>query len=78
MLADSAGERPRASKKGRCHVNVRSGLSDAPCRFTRNLQRDVASELRIAGAIHLPHAAFTDLRDVFVDAESGAGGEGQL
>ena len=28
-------------------------------------------------AIHLPHAAFADLRGDFVDAEAGAGSEGQ-
>ena len=35
--------------------------------------RDLAIQLRVARAIHLPHAAFADLRGDFVDAEAGAG-----
>ena len=34
-------------------------------------------QLRISRPIHLPHAAFADLGGDFVDAEAGAGGEGQ-
>ncbi len=43
----------------------------------QDLERDVAIELRVAGPIHLSHAAFADLRGDFVDAEARAGGEGQ-
>jgi hypothetical protein len=43
----------------------------------QDLQRHVAIELRVAGPIHLPHAAFADLRGDFVDADAGAAGEGQ-
>jgi len=31
----------------------------------------------VSVAIHLAHPALADLRDDFVDAEAGAGGEGQ-
>ena len=47
-------------------------------RIRQDLQRDIAIELRVAGAIHLAHAAFANLRGDFVDAEANAGGEGQL
>ena len=53
----------------------RSGIAGE--RVGQDLQRDVAIELRVAGPIHLPHAAFADLRGDFVDAEAGAGSEGQ-
>ena len=43
----------------------------------QDLQRDVPIQLRVARAIHLPHAAFADLRADFVDAEAGAWGKGQ-
>src|SRR5450830_333158 len=42
-----------------------------------DLQRDVAAKLRIARAIHLPHAAAPKGREDLVRAEAGAGGEGQ-
>jgi len=35
----------------------------------QDLQGDVAPEARIAGAIHLAHAAGTDRTDHFIDAE---------
>ena len=44
----------------------------------QDLQRDIAIELRVAGPKHLSHPAFADLRGDFVDAEAGAGSEGQL
>ena len=56
----------RASRSGSC-ANA-SG---------RILMRDVAIELGVARAIDLAHAAFADLGGDFVDAEAGAGGEGQ-
>ena len=46
-------------------------------RVGQDLERDVAIQLRVAGAIHLAHAAFADLGGDFVDAEAGAGSEGQ-
>ena len=46
-------------------------------RLGQDLDRDVAIQLRIARAIDLAHAPFADLRGDFVDAEAGAGGEGQ-
>ena len=39
--------------------------------------RDIAIELRIARPVDLPHPAFADQRGDFVDAETGAGSEGQ-
>ena len=41
----------------------------------QDLQRDVAIELRVARAIDLAHAAGTERRDDFVEAESRADGE---
>ncbi len=47
-------------------------------RLRQDLDRDVAIELRVARAIDLPHAAFADRRSDLVDAETGAGSEGQV
>ena len=44
----------------------------------QDLQRDVASEARIAGAIHFTHAARAEGRDDFVGAEVVAGRERHL
>ena len=46
-------------------------------RLGEDLDRDVAVQLRIARAKHLAHPADTDAGDDFVDAETGAGFEGQ-
>ena len=46
-------------------------------RLGQDLDRDVSVQLRVARSIHLAHPAFANLRDDFVDAETGAGGEGQ-
>ena len=46
-------------------------------RVGQDLDRDVAIQLGVARAIHLAHAAFADRRGDFVDAEAGAGSEGQ-
>ena len=46
-------------------------------RVRQDLERDIGSELRIAGAIHLPHSPFADRGDDVVDAEAHAGGQGQ-
>lgn len=47
-------------------------------RFGQDLDRDVAIELRIAGTEDLPHPAFAERCRDLVDAESSAGGEGQV
>ena len=47
-------------------------------RVRQDLERDVAIQLRVARAIHLAHAARADERNDFVDAEAGAGCEGQV
>ena len=44
-------------------------------RLGQHLQRDVAIEFGVAGAIDLTHSAFADQRGDFVDAETGAGGK---
>ena len=43
----------------------------------QDLDRDLALQLGVGGPIHLAHAAFADLGGDFVDAETGAGSEGQ-
>jgi hypothetical protein len=43
----------------------------------QNLQRDIAIELCVVGAIDRAHPAFADLGGDFVDAKTGAGNEGQ-
>ena len=49
---------------------VREGLG-------QDLDRDVAVQFRIARAKYLPHPAFADLGRDFVNAEAGAGSQGQ-
>ena len=46
-------------------------------RGRQDLDGDLALQLRVGRPIHLAHAAFADLRGDFVDAETGAGREGQ-
>ena len=46
--------------------------------FGEDLDRDVAIQLRVAGAKDLPHTPFANRRDDVVDAESGTGSEGQI
>ena len=44
----------------------------------QNLDGDLTFQPGVGGPIHLPHPAFANLRDDFVDAEARAGGEGQI
>ena len=44
----------------------------------RTLDRDLAIQLRVARAIDLAHPADADAGDDFIDAETGAGSEGQV
>ena len=46
-------------------------------RFGQDLDRDVAAQLGVASAKDLPHAPFADRSDDFVNAQTGAEGEGQ-
>ncbi len=46
-------------------------------RFGQDLDRDVAVQPGVAGAKDLPHTPFADRRDDFVNAQTGAEGEGQ-
>ena len=59
-------------------VNRASRSGSLAKRVGQDLERDIAIQLRVARAIDLSHAAFADRRGDFVDAEAGAGGEGQL
>jgi hypothetical protein len=43
----------------------------------QDLERDIAIQFRVAGTVYLTHPASADRRGDFVDAEAGAGGEGQ-
>ena len=54
----------------------RSGSSANSVR--QDLERDVAIQLRVAGAIDLPHPALANLGNDFVDAEASAGCECQV
>ena len=42
----------------------------------QDLDRDVAAEARVLGAVDLPHAARADGGEDLVGAEAGTGGEG--
>ena len=45
-------------------------------RFRQDLQRDITIQPRVAGAIHLAHAASADFGGDFVGAEARAGSQG--
>ena len=47
-------------------------------RVGQDLDRDLTTQRRVRRSVHLPHSAFADRRDDVVDAESRAGGQGQL
>ena len=47
-------------------------------RGRQHLERDVAIQFRIAGAIHLAHAPGPDGGDDLIRAEAGAGAEGHV
>ena len=56
-------------------LETRQALVVAGELFGKDFDRDVAIELRIAGAVHLPHAACADGRDDLIDAEFCSCGE---
>ena len=58
------GQRARLADEARPAVDVQRD------RHRKHLQCDVSLEARVAGAVHLPHAATTDERADLVDAES--------
>ena len=58
-------------------LEAREPISIVRERLGQDLDRDVTIQLRVAGPEDLPHAACADAGDNFVDAEAGAGGEGQ-
>ena len=43
----------------------------------QDLDRDLALQLGIGGPKHLAHSTFADLRGDVIDAEAGAGSQGQ-
>ena len=47
-------------------------------RVRQDLDRHLAAERRVRRSVYLPHSAFADRRDDFVDAEARAGGQSQL
>ena len=47
-----------------------------PERLWKHLQRDIAVQLRVTGAVDLAHAAFADLGGDFIRAERGACAQG--
>ena len=65
------GEDFRFSLKARAPVSV-NGQSRR-----QDLDGDLTFQLGVGRAIHLAHATFTDLGSDLVDAEAGAGSEGQ-
>jgi hypothetical protein len=65
------GQEPRFARE------PRQALGVAGKRRWQDLDRHVAPELFIVGAIHLAHAADADEGGHFVDAEAGAWGDGQ-
>ena len=44
----------------------------------QDFERDVTIQFRVASAVDLPHPALADMRNDFVDAETGTGCEGQV
>jgi hypothetical protein len=64
------GQRLRfALEAGEAIAIIREGVR-------QDLQRDVTMQLRVTGAIDLAHPTRTDRREDFVDAKSGADGQG--
>ena len=90
QLHDRARTAPHSSRPWMCAMfgwlrdastcasrwNRASRSGSAPNKIGQDLDRDVAMELRVAGAVDLAHATFADLRGDFVDAETGASRQG--
>ena len=62
----------------RFSAEARKPIRIARERLRQDLQRHIAVELRVFGAIHLAHAAGTDGRGDFVNAEAAVSCEGQV
>jgi hypothetical protein len=60
----------------RLALEAHQAIRVAGKRFRQDLERHLAPEFGVAGAIHLAHAAFAQLGEDVVRAETGAGGEG--
>lgn len=58
-------------------LEPRQALGVRGKRVWQTLDRDLAVERRVGGPPDLPHAAFTERRGDFVNAETSAEGEGQ-
>lgn len=59
----------------RLALEAHQAIGIAGNRFGQHLQRHVAIELGVAGAIHLAHPAGSEQGDHVVGADAGAGGE---
>ena len=57
-------------------LETRQAIGIVGERVRQNLDRDLASQLRVARAIHLAHAAGTEYRDDLIRAEARAEGQG--
>ena len=73
------GEDVRMRERGDClrlALEAREAFGVRDKSSGQHLDRDVAIELRVAGAIHLAHAAGAERRQDFVGPEPGAGVRG--
>jgi hypothetical protein len=59
-------------------LEARQALAIGGEKARENLHRDIAIELRVAGPIHLPHAASAYCAEDLVGSEAGTGVEGHL
>ena len=66
------GERLRLALEPRHAFGVRSE------RVGQNLDRDMAAQCRVRRSVHLPHAAFANLRDDLIGPEPGASSQHAL
>ncbi|MEY4634549.1 MAG: hypothetical protein RJA55_347 [Acidobacteriota bacterium] len=57
-------------------LEPRQALGVSRERVGQDLDGDLAAERRFGRSPHLPHSAFADRRDDFVDADAGAGSQG--
>jgi hypothetical protein len=59
-------------------LKTREPIGVSRDRWRQDLDRDLAFQLGVGRAKHLPHPAFAERRGDFVDAEAGAGSQGQV
>ena len=66
----------QGGEEGGLALEAGEALGVLSYRFWQHLDRDLAAELRVAGAIHLSHPALPERGEDLEDAEAGSGGEG--